>query len=184
MRKIISNGIAFLRGSIFKLLKCRKKNIGKKVRLFKGTEIRLYKKSYYRLGNNLKVDEGALIVACPSANLDLGDNVGIGPQNRIICRKRIKIGKDTIMGPNVYIYDHDHKYNSNEGVDRFNYNVSDIVIGEKCWIGANVIILKGSHIGDRCLIAAGSVIKGNIPSGTVVIQKRENFFRQIGDLND
>ena len=183
MGKIISNVVAFARGVILKVIHKNNK-IGIKIRLFWGAEVQLDRKSFYKLGNYLKIDKGALIAVRKNAKLEIGDGVGIGAYNRIISHKKISIGKETILGPNVFIYDHDHKYDSNLGIDRFNYNTSEISIGEKCWIGANVVILRGSHIGDRCLIAAGSVIKGNIPSGTIVIQKRENFFRQIGGLND
>lgn len=43
-----------------------------------------------------------------------------------------------------------------------------MVIGEHCWIGSNVTILKGATIGDNCVIGAGCVIAENIPSNTVV----------------
>ncbi|MBP5395319.1 MAG: hypothetical protein J6Y18_05410 [Candidatus Methanomethylophilaceae archaeon] len=38
-----------------------------------------------------------------------------------------------------------------------------IKIGEDCWIGANVTILPGVTIGDRCIIGAGSVVTKDVP---------------------
>ncbi len=35
-----------------------------------------------------------------------------------------------------------------------------IIVGNRTWIGANVILLPGAIVGDGCVIAAGSVVKG------------------------
>ena len=56
---------------------------------------------------------------------------------------------------------------------------SPVVIGKNVWIGANTTILAGTHIGDNCVIAAGSVIKGDIEKSKLVIQKRSTEIRTI-----
>ena len=96
----------------------------------------------------------------------------------IMCHDKVSIGDNTIMGPGVYIYDHDHVFDSNNGVRRNEYVAAPITIGKNCWIGANTVILRGTTIGDNCLIAAGSVVKGNYADGSVVIQKREEIIKQ------
>ena len=95
-----------------------------------------------------------------------------------MCHDSITIGANTIMGPGVYIYDHDHVFDSTVGVRRNEYVTAPISIGKNCWIGANTVILRGTTIGDNCLIAAGCVVKGNVPAGSVVIQKREEIIKQ------
>ena len=42
-----------------------------------------------------------------------------------------------------------------------------ITIGEDCWLGANVTVLPGVTIGDRCIIGAGSVVTHDIPSDSI-----------------
>jgi carbonic anhydrase/acetyltransferase-like protein (isoleucine patch superfamily) len=42
-----------------------------------------------------------------------------------------------------------------------------VIIGNNCFIGFHSIILKNTTIGDNCIIAAGAVVKGNVPKGTV-----------------
>lgn len=172
MRKILSNIIAFIKGSIIRMFYFSK--VGKQLRLFGSAELRIYPKSNCTIGKKVKIDRFAFVVACSGATMFIDDDVGIGPNNYIVCKKRISIGSGTILGPNVMIYDHDHTFSSESGVSRSDYSTADIIIGKNCWIGANSVILKGTHIGDNCLIAAGSVVKGNIPKGTVLIQKREN----------
>lgn len=182
MSKIYSNAIAYFKGIAMRVENKfkKRKTIGGRLRVFSGSEVNLYRNSKCSIGTNVKIDKGTTIVACSGSELFIADNVGIGPQNRIICRDKICIGKDTIFGPNVFVYDHDHKFNSESGVDRFHYNTAEITIGEKCWIGAGVTILRGTHIGNRCLIAAGAVVKGDIPEGTILIQKRMNNYYNNG----
>lgn len=40
---------------------------------------------------------------------------------------------------------------------------SDVIIGDFVWIGAKVIILPGTVIGEGAIIQAGSVVHGEIP---------------------
>ena len=44
-------------------------------------------------------------------------------------------------------------------------------IGNDVWVGANCVILKGTTIGDHCVIAAGSVVSGEVPPGTVFLSE-------------
>lgn len=45
----------------------------------------------------------------------------------------------------------------------------DIVVEEDVWIGINVILLSGAHIGRGCIIGAGCVVSGDIPPYAVVV---------------
>lgn len=43
-----------------------------------------------------------------------------------------------------------------------------VVIADNVWIGMHAIILKGVHIGENSVVAAGSVVTKSIPPNTVV----------------
>lgn len=43
-----------------------------------------------------------------------------------------------------------------------------ITVGNDVYIGTKAIILPGVKIGDNCIVAAGSIITKDVPSGTVV----------------
>lgn len=138
-------------------------------------------------GSKIYIGKGALIESYSKISasgggvLILGRMVGINRKSMIMCHDYISIGDNTIMGPDVCIYDHDHVFNSLEGVKRNEYISSPVTIGKNCWIGAGTIILRGTTIGDNCLIAAGCVVKGCYPEGSVVIQKRYETISQKGD---
>lgn len=38
---------------------------------------------------------------------------------------------------------------------------ADIIVGNHCFIGNNVSILKGVRLGNGCVVGAGSVVTGN-----------------------
>ncbi len=45
---------------------------------------------------------------------------------------------------------------------------ANVKIGKQCFIGAYCVILPGVTIGDRCVVAAGSIVTKDVPSGNVV----------------
>jgi acetyltransferase-like isoleucine patch superfamily enzyme len=44
----------------------------------------------------------------------------------------------------------------------------DTYIGESCFIGARSIVMPGVRVGDRCIIAAGSVVTRDVPDNCIV----------------
>lgn len=45
----------------------------------------------------------------------------------------------------------------------------DIVVEEDVWIGINVTLLNGAHVGRGCIIGAGCVISSDIPPYAIVV---------------
>lgn len=130
-------------------------------------------------GSNHTIGNGTILQAFNGGKIILGDRVSFNTNCYIVSHKAIKICEKTIFGPNVICVDHDHDYRSVEGVSSQQYKCSEITIGSNCWIGGNVTILRGTSIGNNCVIGAGSVIKGHIPDNSIVIQKRETEIKDI-----
>ncbi len=74
-----------------------------------------------------------------------------------------------MFGPGVKIFDNNHRFSKEHGVST-ELSTAPISIGDNCWLASDVIVLKGSTIGDNCVIGAGCVISGDIPAGSVVRQ--------------
>lgn len=106
--------------------------------------------------------------------LEIRDNVFFNRGCSINCRSSITIQENCIFGENVLLYDHDHFFDSTNGLND-GYACSSIVVGKGCWIGAGTILLRGATIGDNCLIAAGSVVKRDVPSNSLYYNKRESI---------
>ena len=149
------------------------------LRIMNDVDIRLDSQSKLSLGRGALIDPRCVISSTDGGDLVIGDMVGVNCNSMIMCHESVTIGNNTIMGPGVLIYDHDHIFNSAEGVKRNLYKSTPVTIGSNCWIGAGSIILRGTTIGNNCLVAAGSVVKGNYPDGSVIIQKREEHVKHI-----
>lgn len=109
--------------------------------------------------------------------LQIGNNVGFNTNCIISSHDNIFIGNNVEIGPNVCIYDHDHDVKCEGGIKSGNFITDPVSIGDNAWIGANVVILRGTKIGKNCIIAAGSIVKGEIPDNSTYIQKREKVIK-------
>lgn len=105
-----------------------------------------------------------------SGGLKIGNGVSFNRNCIIISRDNIKIGDNVIFGPGVTVYDHDHVF-THDGIKN-EFRTGTIVIENDCWIGANVVILRDTHIGKGCMIGAGAVVKGDIPDHSLVKSDR------------
>lgn len=78
---------------------------------------------------------------------------------------RIRLGKGVYIAPNVGIITANHDTrNLDEHLEG-----RDVVIGERCWIGMNSVILPGVTLGPGTIVAAGSVVTRSFPQGGVVV---------------
>lgn len=134
------------------------------------------KKAKISLGQKFSCRRNVQISCCNDAMLEIGDNVFFNTNSVIACHKHITIGNNVKFGPGIYMYDHDHTYV--DGKITQEYAVSDIIIEDDAWIGANCVILKGTHIGKGCIFGAGCIIKGKYDDNSVVVQKRVSTLRR------
>ena len=110
--------------------------------------------------------EGAAIVVCDGGKLILGKNSYMN-ESLIQCANSISIGDDCAIAGDVLIQDTDfHPILGDDGKPK---PISKpIKIGNKVWICAKSIILKGVSIGDGAIIAAGAVVTKDVPPYTCV----------------
>lgn len=111
------------------------------------------------------------------AELILEDRVFFNNNCTIRCSNKIHIGKDTMFGDGVRIFDHNHEY-SNYHVEKLSFTTAPITIGRNCWIGSNAVILKGVTIGDNVIIGANCLIYKDIPSHSIVTSQEELKIRK------
>lgn len=80
-------------------------------------------------------------------------------------KAHIYLGKGSYIAPNVGIITANHKFDNldEHGEGR------DVIVGKECWIGMNAIILPGVILGDRTIVAAGSVVTKSFPQGNILI---------------
>lgn len=155
---------------------------GKNLNLFGIPVIFKKKGSQLTIGNNCTIKSSFLsnliglsqrsiiVTRTEEAKINIGNNVGMSGVT-IYARKGITIGDNTLIGGNVKILDNDFhplevEARNNDYKDMI--KAKEVVIGKNCFIGCNVLILKGSRLGDGCVVGAGSVVSGKFEDNVVV----------------
>jgi carbonic anhydrase/acetyltransferase-like protein (isoleucine patch superfamily) len=101
--------------------------------------------------------------------LRIGDRCVIGRGSHIVAHASVRIGDDVWTGPYVYITDQNHGYADPDVPIGHQPPVNrPVSIGAGSWLGAGAIVLPGTRIGRNVVVAAGSVVRGEVPDRCVV----------------
>ena len=131
------------------------------LKLIYGKKISFGKKVTFRRRFNIFIENNAKIV--------IGENCFFNNDCSLNAQQEIIIGKDSIFGENVKIYDHNHVFKSkDERIINQGFKTGKVKIGNNSWIGSNVVILKGVTIGDNVVIGAGCVITESVENNKIV----------------
>lgn len=102
--------------------------------------------------------------------LKIGNKVHAQCRTRITCAKGIKIGNNVLIGPDVFITDHNHGMNPETGgYGNQELLINEVVIEDGVWLGQRVCVLPGTHIGKNSIIGANSVVTHDIPAYTIAV---------------
>ncbi|GAA1370526.1 acyltransferase [Peribacillus frigoritolerans] len=124
---------------------------------------RPYKDTELNMGDNVSLYQNVgFFLDSPGAKIVVGDRTFINRRSEILCMESVNIGNDCAISWDVVITDTDYHQLNGE------IFVKPVVIGNNVWIGCKSTILKGVTIGDGAVIAAGSVVTRDVPSGSIV----------------
>lgn len=120
------------------------------------------------LSNLAGLYQRCILVARDGGELKIGENTGLSGAT-VYAKESIEIGRDCLIGANAKIFDTDfHPADPEERLANPNAGKrAPVRIGDNVFIGANSIVLKGVSIGSGSVIAAGSVVVKDIPSGVL-----------------
>lgn len=127
------------------------------------------------LGKNVTIGPYSLLRASGlttglAVGVRIGDESAIDAYSFIGAGGGVTIGKHVIMGQHVSFHPENHASDrcdvpiKSQGVRRIG-----IVIEDDCWIGSNATFLDGAYVESGCVIGAGSVVRGRIPSYSVAV---------------
>lgn len=108
----------------------------------------------------------------PPFHCDIGTNIVFGRCLRIntdciiLDTAPVEFGDYVMVGPRVQIITPEH---STDHLRRRDVSTVSkrVLVGDDAWIGAGSIILPGVTIGERAIIAAGSVVNRDVPADSV-----------------
>ena len=105
----------------------------------------------------------------PDAQLVLGS--GVKGSGVVLCaQERITIGDRVRLGCGAMVIDTDfHPIDAGQRAsDPRDGRSVPVVIGDDVFIGARAIVLKGTTLGNGCVVGAGSVVSGSFEPGTTL----------------
>lgn len=115
--------------------------------------------------NNLVMKEGAslepgTLIMNINAKFIMGRWSGAGPNLTVITGNHMSVVGKYLLQVN----DNDKKIMDPEGRQD-----QDVIVEDDVWLGANVTLLNGVHIGRGAVIAAGAVCRTKIPPYSIVV---------------
>lgn len=131
-------------------------------------------------GKWVNIDKGATF----GDKIKLGNGTGIGANCCI--PNGVTIGENGMMGIDVLMFTNEHRYDDltipmgRQG----RTEIEPIVIGNDVWIGSRSLIMKGVHIGDGAIIAAGSVVTKDVPAYEIWGGNPAHFLKSRLDKNE
>ena len=126
------------------------------------------RRSFAECGQNVTLGRHSEVSG--AGNIYMGHDVYLGPRTTLLTtRAKIRIGDYVMSGPNLTVISGDHRTDildrpmmtlSDE--DKLPENDQDVIIGDDVWMGSGVTVLKGVHISDHCVSAAGAVVTKDV----------------------
>lgn len=174
LSQIVDLAIDSLRGGYFSLRSpLHFKRVGKNFKLY-GAQ--------YMSGRGISLGDNCYFHAVDlykgssySPNLEIGEGCMFSNNVHISLVNSISIGRDCLLGSNIYIGDHSHGSTNPKRFDakvppaqRPLDDIGEIIIGANVWVGDGAVILAGMRIPDGCIIGANSVVKGSFAKCSVI----------------
>lgn len=166
-----------IRGELKRFFCQRNIRIGKGITTDKMCNFIIEKGATISLGDYFSAERNLRMKACSNAIISVGRECFFNTNASITAMQKIIIGDYCKFGNNVVIVDHDHDYSNISG-----FKTAPIKIGNHVWVGANVVILRGTVIEDYAVIAAGSVVRGRV-SAKVIYYSKNNTCMKPYELN-
>ena len=112
------------------------------------------------------------ILSCKDGDIALEDGVNVGFNCEIFSSSQVTIGRDTLIAAYCYMvgggnYDlaqKDLSFAEQKGLDSH----GGITIGPSVWLAAHAVILDGVTIGKGAVVAAGAMVRKDVPEATIV----------------
>lgn len=134
---------------------------------------------YCNVGTNISIGKGSFINTnnnyLDTDKIEIGDYTLIAQGVNIICANHPTSTKERIRPIDEKLDDGQYDYideygNFDDSIEYTFVNTrKPVKIGDRCWIGANAIILPGVTIGNNVVVGSGSVVTKDIPNNSIAV---------------
>jgi acetyltransferase-like isoleucine patch superfamily enzyme len=133
-----------------------------------------------RLGKRMTTGKNCRLEAAASGDgkirLSIGENVQMNDNVHIVAAESVRIGNDVLMASKIFISDCSHGDYSGEAQSDPGTPPQErplvsapVVIGDRVWLGENVVVMPGVTIGEGSIIGASSVVLKDVPPRSIAV---------------
>ena len=122
------------------------------------------------IGDRACVHRDTIIESSEGGCLRIGADTHVQPRCHLSAHKgSIFIGSDVQVAPGCGFYPYDHGTALGTKMrEQPVQSKGDIVVGNDVWIGFGAVILENVRIGNGAVVAAGSVVRDDVPQNAIV----------------
>jgi acetyltransferase-like isoleucine patch superfamily enzyme len=150
--------------------------------------VRLSGESRMAIGSRVFVGAGAWLQVLadvePEAGvaLRIGDDCAFAGGSVLSAVRSITLGDHVTFARNCYVADHSHAYRDvATNIDAQGLtDVNPVQIDSGVWLGENVVVLPGVHIGTGAVVGANSVVNRDLPSFSVALGSPARVVHRFG----
>ena len=116
-----------------------------------------------------------------TAAIHIGSGTAIGNDFVITANNSIQIGSECLLSYRVTVMDHSHA--TGLGIAPVTSGLTEakpVTIGDKCFLGCNVVIMPGVKLGNNCVVGANSVVTKSFETGSVIAGTPAKLLRNLG----
>lgn len=116
-----------------------------------------------RFGEGTNIYDSVLVLGNPN----IGKHCWIGPFGILDGTGGLTIGDFTTVSAGVHIYTHDN-LKATLFPEKYEIEKSSVAIGSNCYIAPQSIIARGVNLGNRCVVAANSMVNKSFEPGSII----------------
>jgi acetyltransferase-like isoleucine patch superfamily enzyme len=137
-------------------------------------DVMVFSKKNLYLYENTSIPEGSLI---------------LNPRSKFIMKRGSFSSYNLCVCPGnhmplVGVWKHDVTDAIKDELDKEGKYDRDIIVEEDVWMGINVTLLNGTHIGRGCIVGAGCVVSGEWPPYSVIVGNPARIIKSVFSLED
>lgn len=116
------------------------------------------------------------------ARIQIGSGTSVGNDFVITSNGLIEIGRDCLLSYRVTVMDHSHVTGVGVGPVRSGLTEGKpVFIGDKCFLGCNVVIMPGVRLGENCVVGANSVVTKSFEPRSIVAGAPAKLLKNLAE---
>jgi acetyltransferase-like isoleucine patch superfamily enzyme len=133
------------------------------------------------IGAGTLFEPGVWITAPGEARVRIGTGSFLNMGVMIAAERLVEVGDHCMIANGCFLTDSSHRYDDPEQPITWQGFTSKgpTRLGDNVWLGANVAVMSGVSIGERCVIGAGSVVTSDIEAFSVAVGAPARVIRKV-----